>query len=306
MELKQVLGEHTDDIRFTGVFVYDRNLAFIRAQLNSLNSKGIDHTVMIRYKDGDWGQYIVEAPSTSHCLMKDPDLKVFLLVPDGNIHVASKQGFSWEKIDTKSGGANSLKALTEIRIISGKLYTVGMGRMIYRRDSIDNWSRFDKGINETPNLDPISGFKSINGFDATEMYAVGFKGEIWFFEENQWKPASSPTNLKLESIICTTGGQVFSCGASGLLLQGRRDVWNVIDHGLTTNTLWSIEEFDGSVFFADSIALYRYDKHTSEKVNIVVGKSISCSYLHANDGVLWSVGENNIARYDGQNWEVLF
>lgn len=306
MDLKQLLDKHVGDVRFTGIYVYSKNLVYVRAQLNSLNDKEIDHTLMLRYKDGEWGQYMIEAPSVGHCIIDDPDQKSMILVPDGHVHVGSSEGFSWEIIDEKPGGPNSLKTLTSMRYIDGSLYVVGMGRMIYKRVSPNNWVRFENGLNGVFDSSQLSGFKSIDGYDQNNLYVVGFYGEMWRFDGKLWKQIISPTNIKLECVVSISPTQVYACGGEGILLVGNEDSWTVVDHELTTDTLWSVESFNASVYFSDSKSLYVYDGDTSKKVNMGFDKVITCSYLHANDGVLWSVGQSDIAYFDGVDWKLLF
>lgn len=304
MDLITVLDKHVNDVHFTGVYVYQKELVYIRAQLKSLNAKGVDHTLMIRCKNGEWGQYMVEAPSISHCLINDPELKILLLIPDGHVHVGAASGFVWEQILDDSG-PNSLKMMTDMQVIDNDVYAVGMGRMIYRRKD-SQWSRFDAGIRELKKLDAISGFKSIHGFNENELYAVGFKGEIWYFENEKWVQVSSPTNLKLEKVVCASDNQVYACGGGGILLRGKKDCWELIEQDLTTSTLWGLQEFNKSIYFSDNSSVYQYNGDECKKVDMGLERGVSCSYLHANDGVMWSVGNSHITRYDGEKWEQLF
>jgi hypothetical protein len=304
MDLKSVLDKHINDVRFTGVYVYQRDLVYIRAQLNSLNEKSIDHTLMIRYKDGEWGQYMIEAPSIAHCLIADPDLKIMVLISDGHVHVGSVNGFDWELIQTDRG-PNSLKVMTDMQVINNAVYAVGMGRLIFRRKDTQ-WNPFDDGIDKVSNLDPISGFKSIAGFNENELYVVGFRGEIWYYEKDRWILVTGLTNVKLEKVICTSDNQVFACGGSGILLKGYKDKWELVEHELTTSTLWGLQEFNNNIYFADSNGIYQNNGDDCIKVNMDLAEELTCSYLHANDGVMWSVGNSHIACYDGKDWERLF
>jgi hypothetical protein len=304
MDLKSVLDKHIKDVRFTGVYVYQRDLVYIRAQLNSLNEQGIDHTLMIRYKAGEWGQYMIEAPSIAHCLTADPDLKIMVLIPDGHVHIGSANGFDWELIQGDRD-PNSLKAMTDMQVINNVLYAVGMGPMIFQRTN-SQWVRFNKGIDIASNPNSISGFKSIAGFKEDKLYVVGFRGEVWYYENDSWLPATRQTNVKLEKVICTSDNQVFACGGNGVLLKGRKDKWELIKQDLTTSTLWGLQEFNKKIYFADSNGIYQYNGDDCIKVDMDLAKELTCGYLHANDGVMWSVGNSHIARYNDKSWEQLF
>ncbi|NJO18424.1 MAG: hypothetical protein HC877_22625 [Thioploca sp.] len=306
MTLSEVLDTYITDFAFTGVYIYSDDFVYVKAIIKSLDNQEVNHTIMLRWYAGEWGQYMIPTIVPSHCVISEPKRKVLALSPDGAIHVATSQGFSWEYLDTQEDGPNSLRAVLEIKEISNSVYAVGMGRQVYKRTAQNTWVRWDNGIRGNRNIDSIGGFKSIDGYSENELYAVGFKGEIWRFDGIIWRLLDSPTNIKLEKVKCVSPDSTFICGGNGIFIKGNMDLWTVIEQDVINSTLWGIEYFKGKVYMADNSSIYTFDGKKIEKVDTRLGENLTTSYLHANDNFLWSVGERNILIYDGYEWKKVF
>ena len=70
----------------------------------------------------------------------------------------------------------------------------------------------------SPKSGENAGFEDICGFNLTEVYAVGWNGEIWQWEGVRWIDRPSPTNLILTGVCCGTDGNVYACGQNGTLI----------------------------------------------------------------------------------------
>lgn len=289
--------------RFIGVWVLDRGLVYVRALLRALDAEEVDHTAMLRWMQGTWGQYMIHAPSVSHCVIREAERTVLTLGPDGTVHTATPAGFGWEKIDDSPEGPNSLRMMSDIRPIGESVYAAGMSRMVYRRASGGRWSRFDTGMRGTRAELTIGGFLSIDGHAEDLLYAVGFKGEMWCFETNTWKRIESPTNLKIERVRAVSPELAVACGGAGTILMGSRGDWGPVVQDLTDRTFWGLEYFNGRFYLADGKAIYTLDGTTLSPVDLGLPDPVSPVRLHAGDGVLWSVGESDMLRFDGRNWE---
>jgi hypothetical protein len=64
---------------------------------------------------------------------------------------------------------------------------------------------------------------------ATELYAVGWQGEIWHYDGEKWHQLPSPTKLVLVDVCCAGDGTVYACGREGLLLKGRDQTWEIVE-----------------------------------------------------------------------------
>jgi hypothetical protein len=304
MNLEQILGPYLSDARFLGVAVLDKNTAYLRAQIRSLDEGGVNHTLMLRWERGEWGQYMIPTVTTSHAVFGSAaDRTVLALCPDGRVHVANTDGFSWEDIDPTDGGPNALRAMVEIRNIDGEAYACGMARIAYRRNRA-GWHRIDAGARDAEGINPIGGFKSIDGFVLGHLYAGGFEGEIWRRPaDGQWQLCPSVTNVRFTKLACIDGW-VYACGGVGVVVRGRDDAWLIVPNELTEDPLWGIAAFRGTVYVASAGALFRIGAEGLEPVETGTGAQTTGEL--ASDGeILWAVGERDaMFTRDGKTWEL--
>jgi hypothetical protein len=158
-----------------------------------------------------------------------------------------------------------------------------------------------------PTVDTVAGLNAIDGFSASELYAVGWSGEVWWRQDSRWHMAPPVTNLKLERVICVREwGLTIACGQAGLLLKGMQDSWDVIRHDLTKDAFWGMDTFAGAVWCSTANAVYRLmADFTLEPVKIADSRDFSCGWLATSGGLLWSVGPHHIyATEDGKKWRL--
>ena len=153
------------------------------------------------------------------------------------------------------------------------------------------------------NSKEIAGFLSIDGFDDSEIYAVGYSGQIWNFNGRVWKQVTSPTNLRLEAVRCVNGDFVVAVGHAGIVLKGRKNVWNVVEQNVTDLTLTDIETMSGSIYIStEDGLLYLLDGTALMEVDHGLGKEITTGNLHSDGETLLSVGERDLLLFDGKRW----
>jgi hypothetical protein len=287
-------------VRFTGVWVYKKNLVYVRAVIVSLEDEQVEHAAMFRFDGSEWTQYMIRTPGAAHCVIPEGGRTVLTLSPFGVIHTARPEGFGWEQIDSSVKGPNTLRHLRDIRPIGDKVYVTGMDHMVYRRTHPDVWERFAHGF--PTHSKQVSGFLTIDGCSESNMYVGGFRGEMWFFDGEAWQEIQSPTNVKVERIRSVTPELNVACGAVGLILTGSADRWKVIPQTLTDQVFWGLEYFLGKFYLATTNGIFSLVGDELLKVDLGVSKSVTTARLHAGDGVLWSVGETDIFIFDGDRW----
>lgn len=303
MTLKNLLGDVTKNIKFTGVYVHRKDLVFVRCIVKSLDSEDVNHAIILRWFQGEWGHYIIETVITSHCVIGNGDSReVLSLGADGTVHVASSSGFKWECIDHSDEGPNDKRAMVDIKPVGDTVFAVGMARQVYKRQKAGLWIRCDQGARGARKKWEIAGFKSVDGFGPKSVYAVGFKGEIWFFEGSRWQQLDSPTNIKLERIKCVPPNNIFISGARGTFIKAGNNQWTIVPNDLTNSTLWGLEYFNEKVYLSDRKKVYVFYGTDIMNVDMQLGREVTTCYLHANDGVLWSVGDKDIVVFDGTSW----
>ena len=239
-----------------------------------------------------------------------PEPHFIFVGPYGEVMVYTQSGSAEEFLDQSNQGPTGLGAIREVRRIGSHFYVVGMGRQVYRRETgagpLDNvsWKRMDSGVVVASPNNEILGFNSIDGFSENDIYAVGWKGEIWHSNGEQWAQICSPTNVKLEKIVCGGDGYVYAAGQSGTLLKGHRESWEVINHEVTKNQFWGATWYRSRLWLSTSNALFTLTEgNLLEEVNFNFGEKISCSHLATSGEVLWSIGPNHLVRTnDGVSW----
>ena len=295
-----------DDISFTRGFVFERSRIYVTAVVDDLNEHGVVHSLMLRWADGKWGHWLIEAGIVSHCVCSIPNGRlVFALSEDGEIQVADGTNVRWESLAslrTRPGLGN----LISIRLIGNSVYVVGMQRQVYRRGLAGGgWMHADRGCVVPPGSLEIASFASICGVSEENIYAVGFYGQLWHWNGTQWTKLDSPTNVKLEAVCCVNQETTYIAGARGLVFKGKESVWNQVMNTSCELTFWGIAEFQGEVYLSTDQGVICKIKD-DEVVLVETGlEPISTFDLHASDGILLSTGRKDLVFFDGSEWQRL-
>jgi hypothetical protein len=197
------------------------------------------------------------------------------------------------------GVSGSYGYVNTIRNIDGELYVCGYGRQVYRRRA-GLWASIADDIltRETGR-----GFFDIDGADKQHIYAVGWHGEVYFYDGKRWHRDNSPTTLYLASVRCLSAEEVWICGDNGIVLHGKVNQWNVIQDDNFRGHWYCIEEHTGTVYLAGHASLAYVDGDAIAPVDTGLNKDITTHRLHAKEGLLWSIGEKDILVFDGNSWQ---
>jgi hypothetical protein len=287
------------ELAFSRGTIFSRDRIYVLAY--SRNEQG---TRVFRWT-GKWDNYYV--PFAARCIgsLAEPSPEIISLSAVGEVHVASPDGLSTELIDDTSEAPMHRGDLRCIKCIDRNIYVAGIGRQVYVRDSAKRWSRFDEGTLDPLGSAELVGFESIDGFNKDEIYAVGLNGEIWFCDKSRWRKIDTPTNVGLEKVLCTADGKVFAAGRSGVILCGRRDTWSVLPQDTTDDTFWDMAWFQGQLYLSTTNSLFVSSGTGIKEVNFGLSTKPTCAYLDANDGVLCSIGCDDMVIFDGNIWKKL-
>lgn len=227
-----------------------------------------------------------------------------LCVGSGDVH---DEHVTSGQTDPAAKGPKDRGPVRGIRTIGTRVYAVGMDRQAYRREGASHWQSFGPpGWRELgkspPKASEVTGFEAVDGFSESDIYAVGYHGEICHYDGKQWQQCPSPTNLVLTDVCCAGDGTVYACGREGLLLKGRNQQWQVIDPPGTPQDLWSLAWFDGRLYLSTFYQLYTLGKNGLDAVNTAPEQAKTFHRLSAADGVLWSIGAKDVLAFDGKSW----
>lgn len=134
-----------------------------------------------------------------------------------------------------------------LAIVEETIFAVGMGRVVARWEGPGMWTRLDP---KEPLPEGIAcGFNDLTGPSLKEMYAVGWRGEIWCMNNAVWHQVDSPLSAHLRAACTLPDGSIVAVGYNGAMVRGRHDTWRVVDSG-RAETLLDVCCFDGKVFVA--------------------------------------------------------
>jgi hypothetical protein len=296
---RKVRHEHT----FTDVCIRNRNDVLVAAIADELPDE-LDHSLVFSWDSKEWLHWAIENAIGSICVVEEPRPTVFCMGTNGEITLFTLPGRTIEQVDASPDGPSDLVHLKCIRLIGRHVYVAGMARRVYRRVRPNNWQPIDQGMFVPRGQRTVAvGFNAICGLSESAIYAVGYQGEIWYYDGTRWIQEDSPTNLALTCVRCIREDEVYAAGLVGTLLRGRHGQWEIIDHGATDDDFWGMAWFDGRLYVACYQGVFVLENDVLTMVDMKRRRKLSTAYLDANDGVLWSVGQKDIAYSEnGKSW----
>ena len=290
-------------VSFTDGFVLNRNFVFVASFL--VDHADSDHTRMFTFKDGHWSKYFdLQFTVRSLCGVDQPKTQMYCVGIDGRISVRQGGGPVEEIITDAGTGKGKYGYLHKIRQIGAHLYICGVAGQIYRREE-SGWVHVDKGVLNSKGDAPADLY-SIDGAGEDDIYAVGEHGMIWHFDGRIWTRMEPVTGKRLNSVRCTSSGEVYVCGGGGGVFRRRNGAWESLSLPKEeVREFWQVEVFNGEVYLAGDNQLFRIENGKITAVDTGLKLPPDPVRLHANDGVLWSFGEKYVHFFDGGNWTYL-
>ncbi|QDH70347.1 hypothetical protein [Marilutibacter alkalisoli] len=178
-----------------------------------------------------------------------------------------------------------------------------MNRQVWRRDDAQQWVSLDQGAKPVDGHKEVVGFEAVDGFSESDIYAVGWNGEIWQFDGKAWSQKESPTPLVLTRVLCAGDGAVYASGRKGLLLRGCGNAWEIIDHQSMIDDIWDLAWYREELYLSTMHGLFALDGDKLLPVDFGDDTPDSCHRLSVADGVLWSIGGKDIMAFDGAQWK---
>jgi hypothetical protein len=281
---------------FTKGSARNRDLLHIISVNKSMTEEEIPHASIIAVFKEKWSDcFNTNWNSTAISIARRPDEKVVVVGEDGEV---STYAGGVSKVEKK------LKKVSMIRnsnTIDGYVYACGMKRQVYKRTSENQWIDISAPFH---NKKEKAGFESIDGFSEDEIYAVGWNGEIWRYNGKKWLNYSTLTNLILTSVFCASNGLVYIVGQHGLLISGRHDKWEIIEWDDEVDIdFWDVCYFKNKLYIASIPDLYTYENDELISVDFKNVSASSFFCLTQSEGVLWSIGAEDVLSFDGKKWK---
>jgi hypothetical protein len=297
------------DIGYITGFINANDTVIVIGASEQLEEQNVPHSFVGVWREKKWVTWEQEFFIVTLDAGPPAHARVSVLVGmTGEVFSIDGQGkTSVERIASGKNAPNRLRTLHEVRAIGNGFYVVGMRRQVFRRNITGGgWEKIDQGVFVPDSSRTIAGFLSVDGFSETEIYGVGYSGEIWMYNGKSWRQIDSPTNARLESVRCVADREVLVCGEGGLILRGRGDAWSEVPQDITEEDLLSLAWLGDTAYFAteDGTVLSLKGNKLSA-VNIKTSKSEepTTGVLDSNGKRLLSVGESDIIVFDGKKWQ---
>jgi hypothetical protein len=255
------------------------------------------------YLDGRWGHADFNFNGKSATYLINPDTREWawwVLGKNGEIAKISANGSDVQQIPGAGLNWEEPYGYVEmIKQIAGELYVCGYGRQVYKRVD-DEWLSIS---DEILTHDKATGFFDMDGVDGEHIYAVGWQGEIYYYNGQTWLKDDSPTNSHLASVCCTEDGTVWIAGNKGVVLHGGFNQWSEIRSDDFTGNWYGLAAYQRQIYLAANQALAVVDGESIVSVDVGLDRPITTNRLFAKEGLLWSVGEKDVLVFDGESWK---
>ncbi|WP_217441940.1 MULTISPECIES: hypothetical protein [unclassified Myxococcus] len=272
------------------------DLVYIVSKGKTLLRDEIAHTSVVSVDGGDWADGVDTTwNSTAIAVARQPSEKMVVVGEDG-------------EVVTYVGGKSKNEALKpapvmirNAREIAGWVYACGMKRQVYKRIGEAKWVAMNAPAAEATEK---AGFEAIDGTSETDLYAAGWGGEVWRYDGKSWSPCESPTRVILSAVCCAPDGTVYVAGQQGVLLKGRGSAFAVVPWAEeVTSDLWDLCWFRGKLYVATLSALYTLEGDRLVEVDFGEAGTPTCYGLATAEDVLWSIGRDDVASFDGTTWK---
>ena len=273
-----------------------RDLVYILSKGKALVDEDIAHTSLIGVYQGKWASNVnTDWDSTAIAVAKKPAEKVVFLGEDGD--VCTYVSGTSDKEEIKPAPVLIRNAKT----VDGLVHACGMRRQVYKRVAERQWVDISAPFSKP---EEEAGFEAIDGYTLKELYAVGWKGEIWQYNGTKWTNRTSPTNVILCAVCCGADGSVYVGGRDGVLIRGRNASWQIIELEEDIDVdIWDLCWFEEKLYIATISTLYTLNGNRLDEVDFGSVEVSSCYSLTEAQGVLWSIGNQDVLSFDGKTWQ---
>ena len=309
--------------------VIEGDFLFLATQLEAIDPESTLHTRMVSYRPGaqelpfggfDIGDNIVSIHG--YRVLPDDKMRYACLGRHGTVHFF--RGSTGELRPELIPGAGLLSGnlgglMTHLRQIGPDLWACGQRGQVYRRFGRDDWRHVDQGLFEPLNaadytdragdlaMKMIEGpmLQCMDGSSPDNVYVVGLRGLVAHFDGKAWRKLEVPTDEHLQWVRCYGPDEVWACGFNGTLLKGNARQGFKDQSSVDDNQTWvCLSKYNGQVYLSAEEGLHVFDGKKIAPVKTKLKPELQDAWRvdHA-DGVLWSIGVKDLARFDGKKWQ---
>jgi hypothetical protein len=272
-------------------------------------------------KEEPWVHFITKwwAVTVTKYAPTNRDWALVGMSEEGNLHYTFDDSEVEEKIPGSgvfSEGAEGWGYMSGLKQIGEHLYACGGAGQVYKRIGQNSWVHMDKGLLQDPGVSERLLLSAIDGshegaiYTAGSLSAMGHPPKVFFWNGLVWRELQLPAVAeRINAIHVESETRIWLCGANGTLLLGNaNDGFKSLSTVHDNQLFYSICKFEGLMYMGSNMGLFCYDPNNHAKGirEVVTGLSPElqdANVVDAVDGVMWSIGEKDIARFDGKKWE---
>ncbi len=289
----------TREFHFRSGAIRFRDLGYVIASNKKLDADEVPNSVVFSWDRGTWGATTpLEWSPAASCVASKPKSHFVAVGGDDSFVIVGQgdfvEGHLHGQLEKDRSGI-----VRSVRDIEGWAYAVGFGGVVLKRSGVASWVRVDAGI------PPSVRFEAIHGFNESDIYAVGWEGHVWHFSGKTWSRCTVPTNAILSAVCCAGDSFVYIAGQNGTILRGRTDKWAIVPNDAENAHIWDLEWFNGKLYASTYVMIYEVGANGVIAVEFGPAQPDSAYHLSSADAVLWSVGESDVATFDGKKWALL-
>lgn len=181
------------------------------------------------------------------------------------------------------------------------IWICGMDRITWKRDSNGKWH--DYSAPPGTDDDGVVGFSALAQTGRDSLVAVGWRGEIWWFNESGWDKQDSGSNANFNGVTAKPHGEVVVVGDRGAIVEGSIGRWQAYATSAAFN-LQDVCYFDGEVFVCSDFEIFfwrdgvlmpetRFANHE---------RPGSCMRLRTGKQFLLCIGEGGVFKFYQGVW----
>ena len=322
------------EVHFLDLSAIDEDFIYLAAQLDDVNPREVASTHMYTYRKSDdtWYYHDVDMNIVSLAVKLNhandtEDRRLVALSSEGGLDIFAKGDYVWRtEIIPKAGTSlGSRGRMNNIRQIGAHLFACGQNGQVYQRMGSNDWQSIDKGLYKHINYvgsssdiqERMSAIMSamtnqlvlncIDGTHERDIYVVGDSGYMAHYNGDSWKKIDLPTDEHLQWVRCYSPTEVWACGYNGTLLLGNiqdgfKDQSSVDDN----DTWWCLAKYGQDIYLSATAGLFVFSANSRkiDRIRTNLRPELSDTYrVDVKNGVLWSMGEKDIARLHKGRWE---
>lgn len=199
-------------------------------------------------------------------------------------------------------------AINRLKPVDGFLYACGGGRTIAKRLGKGEWQSMTQDIpaagDEGMNVGD-AGFRDLDSFGESDIYAVGGHGDVWHFDGQAWRRVAFPSNEVLNSVCCGGDGNVYISGYEGVTWMGRGDTWQKIHRGGISQGFRDMVWYEDKVWCTSDYGLWTIENGKVSTADVPPDVSACSGHLSVGDGVLLLAGLYGAVFREAGQWETI-